>query len=146
MIVRPAWVTPGRLADAAIEFGEEIGLCRLIGITQRGEREFGGQDVSRIESRVDVLQSNEALEEQTGAGQENERERDLGDDESIAQPVVAPPGSGSAAAFLERFGQVRLTARQPGTRPKMSPVPMAMARVTRSTLPSICTSPRRGMV
>ena len=57
---------------------------------------------------------NETLEEQTGAGQEDERERDFADDERVAQPVVAPAGSGAAAAFLERLGQVGLAAGEAG--------------------------------
>ena len=109
---------PGQIADAPLQFVEEIDLRLLVGITQCGEGNFRGQNVIGIEAGIDVFQPNETLEEQTGAGQEDEGEGHFRDDEDVAQPVVTPAGGGAASAFLERFGQVRFAAGKAGNKPE----------------------------
>ncbi len=138
---------PGQIADAPLQFVKKIDLRLLVGIAQFGKRNFRGQNMIGIEARIDVFQPNEALEEQAGPGEKNEREGDFRDDRDVAQPVVAPARSGAAAAFLERLGQVEVCRwRDRGRVPKISPVPIATARVTSRTVTSTCTSLRRGMV
>ena len=45
MIVRPAWVTPGRLATRRSSSAKKLVCDSLVGITQGGEGEFRRQDV-----------------------------------------------------------------------------------------------------
>ena len=63
---------------------------------------------------MDVLQPDEALQQQARADQQHERERHFGDDERVAKPIAADAAGRTAAAFLQRFGQFRLAARERG--------------------------------
>ena len=72
----------------------------------------------RVEPGIDVQQLHEAADEQAGADEQHQRQRDLDDDERAARAAAACRGSG-APAFLQRVvetaGPTR-SARGPGRR------------------------------
>ena len=60
----------------------------------------------RIEAGIDVAQGDEAADEQGGTDQQDERERDLADDQQRAGLALTESGAGAVAAFLERGVEV----------------------------------------
>ena len=53
-----------------------------------------------IETRVDVLETDETFHEQAGAGEENEGQRDFGDNQRTAQAVATLPRRRTAPTFF----------------------------------------------
>ena len=64
------------------------------------------EHVTRLEAEVGCLQFHERTHEQAAARQQHQRERDLGDDESLPQAAPARLRTVASAA-LERLGQLR---------------------------------------
>ena len=63
-------------------------------------------DVRRVEAGIDVRQTVEAPDQQTGAAQEHERECHLRRDERVAQEDPPPASRRAAAAFLQRLDRI----------------------------------------
>src|SRR4030095_8989385 len=103
---------PGQSTDAAFQLREKFGLLRAVRVTERGEGNLRRKDLFRIETGIDISEPNETFEEQSGGGKKDESERDLADDERVAQAIVTPTGGGPASPFLERFGQIGFAAGQ----------------------------------
>jgi hypothetical protein len=51
------------------------------------------QDVTRVESQLNVGDANEGPREKSGPDQENQRKRDFGNDERVPQEVGSSAGS-----------------------------------------------------
>ena len=61
-----------------------------------GDRQFRGEHVRRIEAGVGVTHVQETSDQQTGVGQQHERERDFRDDQPVAEMTGARrPGGGA---------------------------------------------------
>ena len=58
------------------------------------------EQVISAKTRIEISQVHEAVDEKPGADQENERDRDLRDDERAAEALPADAGAGIAAAFF----------------------------------------------
>ncbi len=61
------------------------------------------------------MQARKTLDEKPGAAEQHQRERDLSDDESIAQTISPCALGRTSAAFLECFSEFRSRAGQPGS-------------------------------
>ena len=92
-------------AQSIEEPREELRATRLVGVRRFGQREPERQGLARTESRIDVLEADEAVDEQPGADEEGNGERHLGDDERTAYTGSVTPGERPAAAVLERRHQ-----------------------------------------
>ena len=85
---------------------------QLIGIRELlfGNGQARSDDVLRVEARVYLLHLEEASNEQSGAGEEQERERNFRHNERRPQAMFSGAGAGATAAFLhairERLGRV----------------------------------------
>src|SRR5687767_6499688 len=73
------------------------------------------EDVVWIETEIDALQSDESTDEQPGTHQQDQRQRDLGDDERVAQPPAAEPGADAFARVLERLDDVAARRHRRGS-------------------------------
>ena len=62
----------------------------------------------RAESGIEIAQMDEAVDQEPGADQEDERNRDLRDHERAAETFSAYACAGIAAAFLERVVEVEM--------------------------------------
>ena len=60
-----------------------------------------------VEARIDPHQLREAADEEAGADEQHDRERDLGDDERAAQELAAGACRRRAAAVLQRAREIR---------------------------------------
>ena len=65
----------------------------------------------RIESGVDALQRERAANQQAGADEQQQRQRDLGDDQARAQPIAEAAARRSAAALAQ--AHLHVGAREP---------------------------------
>ena len=92
------------IRDPPLELRKRVRFRFLVRIAKRGKRNFGRQNIVRVETGIDVLQPNETFEEQSRSGQQDERERHFGDDERVTQPIVMAAGGGTASALFERLG------------------------------------------
>src|SRR6266540_4965046 len=61
----------------------------------------------RLETGIDFLQAQEALEQETRANQQRKRERHFSDHQQTAQPLSSMTFRSRAGAFFERFIQIR---------------------------------------
>ena len=90
-------------------------------IFRLGQRDLHREHIPRVESGIDILQANKALQQETRADQEDKRERDFGNNEGVADTVAPGPGRGAAAAFLEGFSQLGLGTGNRGDKAKKNP-------------------------
>ena len=67
---------------------------------------------------IDGEQAVQALHHQSGADQENERQRHLGDDQKIAPAILMRAATGGSRAFLQIRLQVGLRGVQRGRQAK----------------------------
>ena len=76
--------------------------CQLIGIWELlvGNGQARGEDVVRVEAGVHLLHLKEASNQQSGAGQEQERQRNFRHHERRPKAVCSRARAGAAAAFL----------------------------------------------
>ena len=112
-VVAPADSTPGRVSSFAT--GERRSFC---GISGSGELRFRQTDaeserVRRIGADVRALQILEAPHHQARANEQNKRERDFRDDESVAHALTLGTAA-RATAFLEHIDQPRTRNLQRG--------------------------------
>ena len=72
-----------------------------------GQRNEGGEEPLRLNAGIDTAQAREALQQQTGAGEQEQRERNFRDHEQTAQSMTQAAAGGSAApAFVQRGLQI----------------------------------------
>ena len=86
------------LEDALVERGLALAF-RICGLWQR-ERYKG--DVVGVEPRVDVLQSEEAVREESRRDEENERQCNLRNDQHGSRPGASPSGGGGPIRIAQR--------------------------------------------
>ena len=72
----------------------------VVGIFQLRKRNLRRQNMVRIETGVDVLETNKTFHEQARAAEENKRQRDFRNDERIAQTIATLARSRTAPAFF----------------------------------------------
>src|SRR5208282_80594 len=89
-----------RRIPEALERGLKEGdlFCARVVLMVR-QRESGGGQTVRAEADVDFLEFRQALQENSRAGQQHERERKLADDEDIAEAVARAAATCVAAAL-----------------------------------------------
>ena len=138
---------PGQRLDAPGRFRIQIRHRFAARIFRHRQRHLHGEDVVRIETGIDVLQTREALHEQPGADEEDERQRHFRDRRARCAtrlrrtPVVEPrPPSFSASV------NSGLPLASAGTSPKRMPVTTETTSVTTRTLKSRFVSAMRGTV
>ena len=97
----------GNLADLLEHAREKGRAVRHVGIDLAGEVDARGDQVLRIEARLQRGQARVAADHERGTRQQRERERHLGHDEPAAQ-AAGPAGlRGAARAFADRLAGVR---------------------------------------
>ena len=94
------------IEDLLVKIPRRIGL----GVLRARQTIFQGEQVLRLEPDVGLEQFAEAANQQAGRDQEQDRERDLRDDESAAHPIPARAAAAAASAFFQSGLQLR--ARQ----------------------------------
>ena len=92
-----------------------LGLPVLRGKEEHSEREH----VLGAEAGIDALKLDEAAHHEPGAGDEEERNRDLGDDQGAAQAPVS--GARGTASDVERLGQFPPADLQAGNQAEAEP-------------------------
>ncbi len=85
------------LEDALVERGLALAV-RICGLWQRQRYEG---DVLGVEPRVDVLQSEEAVREESRRDEQNERQRNLRNDQHGARPGASPSGGGGPIGIAQ---------------------------------------------
>ena len=101
-------------------------------------------DVVGIKAGIDAAQHPQAANQQAGADQQHERERDLGDHEYAAGSAATGFGSGAARALFQRFTDTFVVRRNAGSSPARIPVTSEMPRVKASTHQSRPMASERG--
>ena len=139
--------TPGQRFDAPRRFRVEIGHRFAARIFQLRQRDFHREHVLRIETGIDVLQSHEALQEQSWRRRARRARARLRATTSALRrrlrrrPVVEPRPPSFNASVNSGF-----PVASAGMRPKTTPVRTATPSVTSRTRRSIFTSASRGTV
>ena len=87
-----AAVTPGALLHPLHDVLEELHQAMALAVFGGRQEHLRGDDVARIESRIDLQQLREAARHQAGADQQDQRDRDLDDDERVQQAAGAGSG------------------------------------------------------
>src|SRR5204862_366818 len=77
------------------------------------QRQVGDKDVVRIEARANLLETEEALDEQPSANQQHERKGDLSDQQEAARAGAAMTFA-AASAFFQCAGDVELRGLKRG--------------------------------
>ena len=114
-----------------------VGAPRGVVLVARGERaEAAGQDVLGDEARIDAEQALEAGEQQAGADQQDEGQRDLRDDQRAADHLRGAAGRARAAFLAQHVAQVDARELQRRSGADDDPSRIAGASVTASTTPS----------
>ena len=67
----------GEIRNAPLDFAEKVYERFLVGIFHDRQRHLHRQHILRIESRIYILQTDEALDQKPGAGKKDKRERDF---------------------------------------------------------------------
>ncbi len=80
--------------------------CDAAGVACLRQRKPDGQHVLRVEAGTDRLQSEKALDEQAGADQQHQRDRDFRDDQQAPRATLPRPADRSAPVLLELFAGV----------------------------------------
>src|SRR4030095_7626452 len=90
----------GKRRNPPLRFIAKVNDRLVVGILQLGEGDLRRQNMVRIETRVDVLETDKTLHEQASAGEENESKRDFRDDEGVPQTIATLAHSRIAPAFF----------------------------------------------
>ena len=114
-------MTPGTARAASTSLVQNA-ACRGVGVACRRQRHLRRQHVIGRESRVDVLQPHEALEQKPRRNEEHERERGFDDDERRTRQAGAPSRRSARAVVLEQRPGIAAQDDYAGTRPKTTPV------------------------
>ena len=99
---------------------KRAGACPQLRTSSSGRFTVKRHDVLRPEAGVDLAQAEEAPHHQPGAGEQHERERDLADDERLAQAAGARTWSRRLPSLSVSCSGAR--RGNAGTRPKTMPV------------------------
>ena len=89
---------------------ETAALCFL---GRPRNRHGHGEDVRRLEAGICPAQRPEAANHESGADEQNQRQRHFGDDQRVARPLAARVAVGLAEALLQRI--VEIAAHEPGS-------------------------------
>ncbi len=103
---RVAASTPGSARRRLRTWLEVLLLGGGRGVGAARQRRADVQHALRIEAHVRGLQLDEAAHQQTRAGEQDQRERDLGGHERPVQPAPAVPAAATLARVLERVDEV----------------------------------------
>src|SRR5262249_59453014 len=108
-------------SDAIQQVLEESANLFRLRVPGTRQRNSNGQNTVRPESWIDLLKSDETLDQQTCACQQAQRQRHFSDHEQFAQPLVATADRGTAAAFFQRFVRPCLGDLKSGNNPEHNP-------------------------
>ena len=103
--VAPTETMPGSAASRGWTASKNATRSAIGLVLRLGQRDVERQEVRRIEPGIDLLQPREAADQEPGADEERERERDLRDDETLANPLAAMLADGPRAV-LQRMLQI----------------------------------------
>src|SRR5205823_807579 len=96
--------TDGRMRHAIRHIEEHSSILReLLGRQPHFER----KNALRLEVQLAAVKPDEALDEQAGTSEEDQRKRDLRDDQRAAQALPAPMRAGAADRLVERARQLQ---------------------------------------
>ena len=86
------------------------------------QRHLHHQHVPRIEPGIDAEQPRHAHQHHAGAGEDDQRQRDFGGDEPVAQPALAVTGRARAPFSFSGFARLLRNAANAGARPNRMPL------------------------
>ena len=116
----PGVADPGKPRCLLDGLREEAQSRRVLLIPVAAERDARGEHTFALESRMHAAEGVEALEHEPGADEQDGRERDLGDDESLPQRLRSRAGATRPGAVLQglldvgpRAGECRREAAEP---------------------------------
>ena len=95
--------------------GQALVDCRVLPL---GKRKPHRQQVRRVDAHIETIQIEEAAHHEARAGEQHERERNLGDDEHGRPALRAHAARSGSAAFLQHFIHVGLRDVQRGSEPE----------------------------
>src|SRR5579864_283556 len=102
----------GKARDAVFNLAIEASYGLVLFIGRTGDRDLQREDAIRGESRLDILQTHKAADEQSRADQQDERQGEFRDDQQSTQLMPRDAQSGiavaSATSGLQRSIQVYL--------------------------------------
>ena len=93
----------------------------FIRIPRAGKPELKHQDAVGIEAGIDLEQMEKCADKQTGSDDEDERERNLGDEQRAADFLAARPCPGTLSAFFECFNQIFAGGPEGGSESEKQP-------------------------
>src|SRR4030095_16099854 len=88
----------------------ERGDLGRVAVTRAWQEQVRRQHMLRVEARIGLLQFPETADQQPGAGQERQRQRDFGYHQRVTQ--TPPPSAPATPAFLEQFVEIDLSGLQ----------------------------------
>jgi hypothetical protein len=91
-----------RPLDRVAEEGEDLRVDLLVGALQAVHRDAGGEQSLRVEPGVDARDAGQAAQQQAGADEQDGGERDLGDDQALAQAACPRSPARRSQPLLER--------------------------------------------
>jgi len=134
--------TPGKGLDASQEVIIELNLfAGVLDIAGLAAERSSLRTILRIESGIDARQPHKLLTIKTAAGQQHQRQRNLGHHQQIPDSTTGPPPK--FWFFSHRLNKVCLELRRAGNSPVMIPLINVRPIVTARTLPSTPTCSMR---
>ena len=103
----------GQARDALTRLAEE-GHALLLVVTLEAEVEGDAEQVLRLEAGIGLARGLQAAQEEAGADEGHQRQRDLAHDQDVADAEAASHAAPGAIAVLERIDHVRLAGLQGG--------------------------------
>src|SRR5207247_8452044 len=94
-------------SDSTLRFVVETDDRWVVGVLHFRQRNLERQCVTRIETRIDVLESGETFNEKPRAAEQYQRERDFGDNQSVAQTIAPRAYGRTSATLLECLSELR---------------------------------------
>ena len=90
-----------RVRDVVREALERVARACGITVGRLRQRDSRAEHAVRIEAGVHLLQRERAANQQSGADEQQQRQRDFGGDQACAQPIAKAAARRSAAAFAQ---------------------------------------------
>ena len=98
----PTACTPGRRFQPFFQLPEKFHEL-LVFVFRAGQRQVGDEDIVRVEAGPHFLETEEALDEQSSADQQHERESDFTDQQQAARARPAMSFAAASAFFQVRW-------------------------------------------
>ncbi len=106
MLVSDAATTPGTVLQPPQKLIVEVLNLNCGLVMCFGKREPNDEDVVWVETEIDRLQRHQGSHEKAGSGEQNQRQRNLADDQKLAKSGMAKAAADAFAGILQGFGKL----------------------------------------